>query len=187
VKLAGHGYSLSYRRGYYAVPDPPPVSDPGGVLNAALQPDTPLATMLLLKAKVQLPDAGRAAVEVDSTIDPGNVQFSTDAAGRRHARLLMTLVALPDPAPGTKVDIPKQPLKPPQSSGMYVVDLDQEAFRKLFKDGMPAHQQLLLPAGRYRLRLGVLDLGNQRVGTLDMPVVIAAGAASTVGAGEARH
>ena len=37
--------------------------------------------MMLLKSKVQLPDAQHAAVRVDSVIDPGNVTFSVDAKG----------------------------------------------------------------------------------------------------------
>jgi hypothetical protein len=36
------------------------------------------------------------------------------------------------------------------------------------------HQELALPPGSYRLRLGVIDLANQHTGTLDMPVEIAA-------------
>jgi VWFA-related protein len=173
VKLAERGYSLSYRRGYYAVPDQPAMAaDVGSVMTAALQPDTPEETMLLLKARVELPDAAHPAVRVDSVIDPGNVSFQTDARGRRHARLLVTLEAMPDPAAEAKVDPPKDSQQPPQESGMYVVNVDEAAFQKLFTAGMPAHQEMKLAPGRYRLRLGVCDLNNHRIGTLDMPVVV---------------
>jgi VWFA-related protein len=172
VKLSHSGYFLSYRRGYFASPEQPSSEvNAGAILNAALQPDTPESTMLLLKSKVKLPDAQHPAVRVDSVIDPGNVSFSTDSNGRRHARLLVTLVALPvegayaeGKTPGTS------PL--PQTSGSYVVDLDPQAFQKLMSSGMPMHQELALPPGRYRLRLGVTDLANNRTGTLDMPVEI---------------
>ncbi|MBV8673813.1 MAG: VWA domain-containing protein [Acidobacteriaceae bacterium] len=174
VKLAASGYSLAYRRGYYAVPDQPPAQfTAAGILNAALQPDTPEATMLVLHSKVQLPDAQHPAVRVDSVIDPVSVTFSTDAKGRRHARLLVTLVAVPETSsysPGSKA--PAAPL--PQSSGAYVVDLDPDAFRKLFTTGMPMHQELTLAPGNYRLRLGVTDLADGRTGTLDMPIELAA-------------
>lgn len=174
VKMAERGYSLSYRRGYFAVPDQMSTgATPDGVMTAALQPDTPQATMLRLKANVELPDAEHAAVRVASVIDPGNVDFQTDARGRRHARLLLTLVALPDPAPGTKVEAPKTPL---QTSGMYLVDVDETAYRKVLAEGMPAQQEMKLAPGRYRLRLGVCDLHNRRVGTLDMPVVVGSSA-----------
>jgi VWFA-related protein len=173
VKLAERGYSLSYRRGYYALPgQPATAANAGAVMTAALQPDTPEETMLLLKARVELPNAAHPAVRVDSVIDPGNVSFRTDAQGRRHARLLVTLEAVPDPAPGAKAAGINAPQPPPQESGMYVVNVDETAFQKLFTAGMPAHQEMKLAPGRYRLRLGVCDLSNLRIGTLDMAVVV---------------
>jgi VWFA-related protein len=173
VKLNRSGYFLSYRRGYFASPEQPSSEvNAAGILNAALQPDTPESTMLLLKSKVQLPDARHPAVQVDSVIDPGNVSFSTDVKGRHHARLLVTLVALP--VEGAYAEGKKPGTSPlPQTSGAYVVDLDPQAFQKLIASGMPMHQELTLPPGRYRLRLGVTDLANNRTGTLDMPVEIA--------------
>jgi VWFA-related protein len=175
VKMAEHGYSLSYRRGYFAVPDGPPVNA-GQLLNAALQPETPEATMLRLRSKVLMPDAEHATVRVDSVIDAENVAFSTDARGRRHARLLVTLVALPELNPAHLPD--KEPAAPVQTSGVFVVDLDEAAFQKLLASGMPMHQELALAPGRYRLRLGVSDVNNDRVGTLDMPVEVSASRAA---------
>lgn len=170
VKLMERGYSLSYRRGYYALPDDPaPVND-AAQLNAALQPDTPELTMLLLHARVQLPDEDHPAVRVDSVIEPANVDFSTDAAGRHHAKLLVSLIALPQ-----KVDPKRQAAATPvQASGMYVVNLDTAAFQKLLSSGMKMHLELRLSPGEYRLRLGVSDMNNHHVGTLDMPIQVAA-------------
>ena len=178
VKINGSGYSLSYRRGYYAVPDAiaPATTTPAEAMTAALQPDTPQETMLRLKAKVDLPDAKHTGVRVASMIEPENVAFRTDEHGRHHARLLVTLAALPDdPNPAAKVKsvAAKTPEQPPQTSGIYVVDLDDATFQKLLAGGMPMRQELALAPGRYRLRLGVCDLGNRRIGTLDMPVVVA--------------
>ncbi len=179
LKLDQH-VSLAYRRGYYAVPDQPAVAvNPADRLNAALQPGTPDSTMLLLKSKVLLPDVQHPAVRIDSTIDPANVDFSTDSRGRRHAHLLVTLIAIPENESGGKAKADKQLANLPQTSGHYIVDLDPEAFRKLFTSGMPMHQELALPPGSYRLRLGVIDLANQHTGTLDMPVEIASVRAAT--------
>ncbi len=173
VKLSQIGYSLTYRRGYYALPDDPvPVND-AAQLNSALQPDTPELTMLLLHGKVQLPDKDHPAVRVDSVIEPANVDFSTDAAGRHHARLLVSLIALPD-----KSDPKEKAVTPVQASGMYVVNLDTDAFRKLVSSGMPVHLELRLSPGIYRLRLGVSDMNNHHVGTLDMPIQIATASAN---------
>jgi VWFA-related protein len=179
LKLEQHGYTLAYRRGYYAFPDQPtgPIN-PVSELNAALQPDTPELTLLRLHSKVELPDAQHPAVRIDSVIDPANVDFSTDAQGRRHARLLVSLIAIPE-TESRSADHNKQPIGPPQTSGAYVVDLDPQAFQKLFTSGMPMHQELALTPGHYRLRLGVTDLANHHIGTLDMPIEIAAQTAAT--------
>jgi VWFA-related protein len=167
VKLAERGYSLNYRRGYYALPDHPAHVNDAVELNAALQPDTPEITMLLLRAKVQLPDKDHPAVRVDPVIEPANVDFSTDAAGRHHARLLVSLIALPENNPSGK-----SAKAPVQTSGTYVVQLDTAAFQKLLSSGMPMHLELRLAPGCYRLRLGVSDMNNHHVGTLDMPIQI---------------
>jgi len=174
LKLEQHGYSLAYRRGYYAFPDQPtgPIN-PVSELNAALQPDTPELTLLRLHSKVELPDAQHPAVRIDSVIDPANINFSTDAQGRRHAHLLVSLIAIPE-TESRSADHNKQPIGPPQTSGAYIVDLDAQAFQKLLASGMPMHQELALAPGHYRLRLGVTDLATHRVGTLDMPIEIAA-------------
>lgn len=170
VKLAARGYSMSYRRGYYAQPDEPRNGNNGLELEAALQPDTPQLTTLILRGRVRLPDKDHSAVRVDSVIDPGSVDFSTDAAGRHRAKLLVSLIALSDE---TKAHS-KKPAAPVQSSGVYEVNLDSAGFRKLMVAGMPVHLELQLAPGSYRLRLGVSDMNNHHMGTLDMPVMIAA-------------
>jgi VWFA-related protein len=164
VELSKSGYSLSYRRGYFAFPDQLTNADTAEELNSALQPEAPEATLLLLKGKVELPDAANPEVHVISTVDPGNVEFSTDAAGHRHAKLLVLLVALNDG--------PNQPDSPPQTSGTIHVDLDPSEYAAVLKSGIAFQQKLALKPGKYRLRLGVSDMNNHRLGTLDMPVVV---------------
>jgi VWFA-related protein len=175
VKVEQHNYSLSYRRGYYALSDQSAIAgDVISNLDAALQRNAPELTVLRLHAKVELPDAQHANVRVDSVIDPINIDFSTDTQGKHHAQLLVTLVALPDTLPSTAR--PKhQPASVPmhRTSGAYIVDVEQPAFERLLTSGIPMHQELALPPGQYRLRLGVSDLGNHRIGTLDMPIEIA--------------
>ena len=80
----------------------------------------------------------------------------------------MSLIALPD-----KADHKEKGVTPVQASGMYVVNLDTAAFQKLVSSGMPMHLELQLAPGSYRLRLGVSDMNNHHVGTLDMPIQIA--------------
>jgi hypothetical protein len=40
------------------------------------------------------------------------------------------------------------------------------------KTGIPLHQELDLKPGTYMLRLGVIDRGSQRIGTVDVPVTV---------------
>jgi len=166
VELSRSGYSLEYRRGYFAFPEQITNEDTAQELNFALQPEAPESTLLLLKGKVQFPDAQNPNVQLITTVDAGNVEFSTDAAGRRHAKLLVLLVALNDS--------PNQPDSPPQTSGTIKIDVDAQEYEALLKSGISFQQKLALKPGKYRLRLGVSDMNNHRLGTLDMPVEIGA-------------
>jgi VWFA-related protein len=164
VQMTRGGYSLTYRRGYFAFPDEITTQDTAAELNAALQPEAPESTLLLLKGKVDLPDAADPDLHVTTTVDASGVEFSTDAAGKRHGKLLILLVAL--------ADGPAQVDSPPQTSGTIHLDLDAEQYASVLKSGIAFQQKLALKPGHYRLRLGVSDMNNHRLGTLDMPVVI---------------
>jgi VWFA-related protein len=169
VELATRGDSLSYRRGYFAYPDSTSSTDGKQELASALRPGTPESTMLLLRSKIELPGTQNPEVHIDSALDPGNISFITDGAGHRHAQLLVLLVAFDDSL--KKVDTETAP--PPQTSGVLTLDLNPEQYEAVANKGIAFHQQLRLPPGRYRLRLGVSDLGNHRIGTLDMAIDIA--------------
>jgi len=164
VAVDKKGTSLTYRRGYYAYADQPTANDAQEILHRALQPGTPDSTVLRLNSRVTPPDAKHATTWVDSRIDPRTVEFSTDENGHHHAKLLVLLIALTDSTP--------QPAQPPQSAGVVNLDLDQDAFADALKRGIPVHQEITLPAGKYRLRFGVCDIENRRMGTLDMPVSV---------------
>jgi len=170
VEMVDHSYALSYRRGYFAFADQITTEDTAQALNVALQPGAPESTLLLLKGKIELPDAQQPDIHVETTVDPAGVDFSTDAAGHRHAKLLVLLVALNDSL--------NQPDNPPQTSGVIRLDLDPATYAGILKDGIRFQQKLTLKPGRYRMRIGVTDMNNKRLGTLDMPVEIAAPAAT---------
>jgi len=164
VEMAARGYALSYRRGYFAFADQITTEDTAQALNVALQPGAPESTLLLLKGKIELPDAQQPDIHVETTVDPAGVDFSTDTAGHRHAKLLVLLVALSDSL--------TQPENPPQTSGVIRLDLDPATYAGILKDGIRFQQKLTLKPGRYRMRIGVSDMNNKRLGTLDMPVEI---------------
>ena len=164
IKLQRKGYSLSYRRGYFAFPDTKPMSDSDKAFSIAMQPTTPESTMLLLRSKLLPPDPAHPGLMVESTIDTNSVAFTTMPDGHRHAKLLVTLIALNDG------DV--QPGKPPQVSGTLNIDLDPARYNFILQNGIAFRQQLPLKTGKYRLRLGVSDDTSHRIGTLDMPVSV---------------
>jgi hypothetical protein len=44
----------------------------------------------------------------------------------------------------------------------------------LQRTGLPMHQELVLMPGTYDLRVGVLDRASQRIGTINVPLVVSA-------------
>ncbi len=171
VRLTRPGYSLSYRRGYFAYAKLPAAATNVTELNAALQPQMPQATMLTLRSKVELPPGGSGMVRVSSAVTAQSLSLTPSADGHWHGKLLVLLVALQD-APGAT-----QPEAPPQTSAVLNINFDQAQYQGAVTNGVAFTQQLKLPPGRYRLRLGVSDLSDRRLGTLDMPVQVGGGSA----------
>jgi len=167
VELARKGYSLAYRRGYFAF-DTTSSASGQQELNLALQPSTPESTMLLLRSKVDLPIGEGLPVKVTSSVDPANLTLVTTADGHRRGQVLVMLVAFND-GPGQV-----QPDAPPQTSGVLNLDFDAGQYQGVMVGGISFAQQLTLKPGRYRLRLGVSDLLSRRLGTLDMPIEVGA-------------
>jgi VWFA-related protein len=170
VQLAEHRYSLTYRPGYFAFADDLTNEDTTQQLNAALQPAAPQSTLLLIKGTIVPPDASNPDVVVDATVDPAGIDFTTDAAGVRHGKLLVLLVALNDSIDGKPA---VQPDNPPQTSGALHLDFTPDQYQEILKTGIQFGLKLPLKPGNYRLRLGISDMNNHRLGTLDMPVTIA--------------
>jgi hypothetical protein len=98
----------------------------------------------------------------------GGLNLAEGADGHRRGKLLVMLVAFND-APGAAG---KQAGVLPQTSAVLNLDFDASQFQAMMSQGISFTQQLLLPPGQYRLRLGVSDLNSYRLGTLDMPIVI---------------
>ena len=164
VELARKGYSLTYRRGYFATADTPSPGGAGELLDIALQPRTPQSTMLLLRAKVYQTVRPQEGVLLDSNLDAGNVGLTVTPDGHHHAQLLVKFVAFHDTEP--------QPAAAQQSEGMLNMDFDAAHYAAVRKAGIAFRPQLALPPGKYHLRLGVVDMSNGRIGTLDVPFTV---------------
>jgi hypothetical protein len=50
--------------------------------------------------------------------------------------------------------------------------LRPEPYQQILTTGLPFHQELDLQPGTYTLRIGVMDRGNQKIGTVDVPLTV---------------
>jgi VWFA-related protein len=166
VELTKRGYSLSYRRGYFALADASQSGTNLTELNAALQPEMPESTMLSLRSKVEVPESATGVVRVSSVVRAQNLSLVSSEDGHQHGRLLVLLVAFNDDVGAA------QPGAPPQTSALLNLAFDPAQYQAVLASGVAFTQQLKLPPGRYRLRLGVSDLGAHRLGSLDMQVQV---------------
>ena len=168
VELTKRGYSLSYRRGYFAFADASQSGTNLTELNAALQPEMPESTLLSLRSRVEVPESATGVVRVSSVVSAQNLSLVSSEDSHQHGRLLVLLVAFNDAAGAT------QPNAPPQTSALLNLNFDPAQYQAALANGVTFTQQLKLPPGHYRLRLGVSDLGAHRLGTLDMQVQVGA-------------
>ncbi len=169
IQANGRHDSLSYRRGYYATPEANRDAPVAAEMGEAMQSRNSLdATQLRLRADLLSPlpappQPGHKTVILDTTLDASDLTYTTDAAGHRHAQIVVALLA----APEAKTDAP-----PPQISSALNVDLDPTQYADLLRSGLHFRQQMPLASGTYHLRIGVAQSGTHRFGTLMIPVTI---------------
>ena len=164
VKVALKGAKLTFRRGYYAMKEKAFTGDEAArALATAMQPLVPVSTMLLVKAQVLPPDSEHKAVRIDYAVDSHDISFNDSPDQRKHAAVDFMSVARDGEF---------------KNAG-YVTDTIEADFlpavyKQIMQTGFPAHQELELKPGTYMLRLGVIDRGSQKIGTVDLPITIAA-------------
>jgi VWFA-related protein len=162
VKADVAGAKLTYRRGYYAVETRPYTGDKeAAAMLSAMRFSEPEFTMVRMKAQVLPPDADHKAVRIDFAVNSRDITFVDGSDGRK-------LAAVDFVATAWDKDLK---LVTHQAATMNTT-LRPEAFQQVQKTGLPYHQELELKPGTYTLRLGVLDRGSQRIGTLDVPLVV---------------
>ena len=165
VKLTHPDVKLDYRRGYYAVKDDPgPADTARRMLIAEMQPGVPQSTMLLLRCKV-VPDSSTGKVSIDYGVYAADIAFTGDPL--KHASLEFVAVAW-DKNEKAAGDV----------SETMNLDLKPETFQRVMNSGVPAHQELTLKPGTYKLRLGVMDYTTAKIGTLEIPVTVVAAQAA---------
>jgi VWFA-related protein len=97
---------------------------------------------------------------VDIHTDPHSLNITQSPDGKRHGSLqFVTALYTPD---GYMIN---------SIQSMVSFDLSDAGYRKLLQNGLPVKQQIAVPVkGNYFLRVGIHDLGNDRVGAVEIPV-----------------
>lgn len=162
VKTAASGAKLTYRHGYYAMAMLPYKGDRATTSMAiAMKLSVPEFTMLFLKTQVLPPDAEHKTVRIDYAVDGHDIAFSNGTDHRKLASVDFVATAWDKDLKlvSHKTDTMDATLRP-------------EAYQEVMRTGLPFHQELDLKPGSYTLRLGVLDRGSQKIGTVDVPLTV---------------
>lgn len=162
VKTKGRKLKLLYRSGYYALLDPlRSTGEPNRAVSLAMEPNAPLATQLIMKARVVPPDESGKPTAVDMLIDMHDLSLNPGYGSQKTPDV--QFVAIARDAKGQQCASFSEgyhaPLSPPQ-------------LEALMRTGLQLHQEMTLPPGSYQLRLGVMDRISGRIGTMDVPLTI---------------
>lgn len=158
VTVARGGYSLSYRKGYYALSEQAPANT-AVAFQRAMRIENPPATMLSLSTAAA---ASGGALHLKSVLDLRGVTLTPQSDGKQHAELFVGVMAYP-------YGVPEKAATATQMSATLRLNLTPEQHATLLKEGVVFPQELPLKPGKYVLRLGVLDRTSGRIGTLTLP------------------
>jgi VWFA-related protein len=162
VSVGRPGIKLQYRDGYYA-------NNPLTVLSTttmenefsqALDINAPALTAVSFAAAVLPPSPQtQNKMSVVFHIDPHTLAFQQGSDGLEHAELNCVVWAYPKKGDPIRVE-----------GGTIMADLQQSDYNKVMKSFFPCQRALDLKAGKYTLRLGVLDRKSNLIGTLSTPL-----------------
>jgi VWFA-related protein len=166
VELRRKGVDVRHRRGYWAIDPLAPVKDAKvdeRELFAVLRGDPVPATGITFTATVEPPPpAATAAFPLDFLLDGHTLSFEPLADGRMRYNLAFYVVVF------------DQEGKQVMQKGKAVdAGLKPEVHQQVQERGFPFRFDMELPPGRYRLRLAVRDLRSGRVGSTDVPLLLA--------------
>ncbi len=165
---AAPNLKLLYRSGYYALLDPlGSKEDPDRMISLAMQPNVPVSTQLIMKARVALPQEPGQATAIEMFIDAHDLTFTEGTEKQKTP--LVQFVAVAYDGSGKQSNS--------FSLGFHPT-LAPAQMEALLRSGLGLHRELLLKPGSYQLRLGVMDRLSGRIGTLDVPLTIEAKAAA---------
>jgi VWFA-related protein len=163
IKTARPKIKLLYRSGYYAISDPSNLKEePSHAVALAMQPNVPVSTQFIMKARVIPPETAGETTQVDIFIDVHDLAL-TEENGQKTPEVYFVAVAWDGDGKRCASF----------SEGFHTVSEAQ--YESLLRTGLRVHQEMPLKPGWYQLRLGVMDRLSGRIGTLDVPVTIGRG------------
>ncbi len=161
VQVPNKNWKLAYRRGYYSIPPVTAGAVGTAALRTALQPGMPPATSMLLTASLALPTDKRKDVQVNFIINSNGIDFTDEPDSKKRAQIDCMVIAFD--SSGKEVA---------HASDTLDATLPANAYAAVMSYGLPAHQLISLPPGRYNLRIGVMDRTTQQIGTVDAPLEV---------------
>jgi len=168
VKFDRPGLKAEYRPGYFAIPDKQkPADEERNRMIASMQPGIPESTTLLLRVQVLPPGAKNNAVQIDYGVYAPDISFTESEDQIKHAKIEVVAVAWD-----------KKNASAGSTSQTMDLGLKPATYQSVLEHGIAAHLELQLKPGAYHLRLGVLDYGSGKIGTLDVPMTIPESAAA---------
>ncbi len=193
VSLAGTKYHMAYRSGYYAV-DPRAMAKPekdlaSSLAMAAMQQGSPQSRQIVFGAKViplgkprMVKDApalsDKAAKKkrkgetepvamqlyaIDYAVTPADLRFNPMPDGTYHDVINFMATAFDDEGVLVASQI-----------SQVAADLKPETFRDIQLGGVRVHQEIDVPLKSVALRLGVEDVADSHIGTLEIPLPVEA-------------
>jgi VWFA-related protein len=179
VQTSVPGVHLVYRVGYNSE-DPPQLPQHSGtdLLKAAMQGNAPAATQLVFDVQVA-PGTGTSA---SSTLQPAaqRIKARTSVPYDILFSIPQQQIALATTPDGVHTgaldfhvasfDIYGRPIA--SSSETVDIPLSADQLRDFMKAPFQFCQQLNLPPGQISLRVGILDTTSNKVGTLEIPLVV---------------
>ena len=163
VKLNRKGVKLAYRPGYFPNGKPEGAAPKTHPLIVAMQPGVPPSTVIPLTVEVLPPDTTNKKAKITYTIDIRGIEFADTAERRKRAVIDCISVAF------SKEGAPVGQISNTMDATLPVAD-----YEAALRNGLVVPQELELPPGEYILRLGVMDHGSQKIGTVDAPLTVAA-------------
>ncbi|MEI9980385.1 MAG: VWA domain-containing protein [Edaphobacter sp.] len=171
VDVEGAGYTLAYRRGYYADTNEtaPMVAD---VVKSAELSSAPAATQIPFYVRVlpvtaedaarrELGKDGGTAYQVEYSIDPRGLSIASAADGTHRGHV--EFIALVYDSDGKTVESDVKPVR---------VTWSASQFEAALQHGVRYQQEILVPdKGAYSLRVLVHDLPGNKIGAIDVPAV----------------